>query len=273
MTVLCSGVLLIGCLPSSGQTDSVFDLQGVVELVDRPPEATPVEAVSFRLHPLEGGFEIEAQPDRDGKFILKGVRPGRYSLTYPMPGRIETFANGPNELAPEGFELKAGSQGPLRLVISMKSSNVAVEVRGVPAGHRDVVVILAPADPHLTLRESCSYNQLGESEGGEAETARPLKTDFRFVPLGKYRILVIDAEFKSAVAAYAPRFPDFLKNEGASVEVSATGQSQATATYVDGETVQEAIRQACPEILRVWPGGLGAPLKPSCRGQQPDHNQ
>jgi hypothetical protein len=50
MRILCSAVLFIGCLPSSGQTGSVFDLQGVVELVDRPPAATPVEAVSFCLN-------------------------------------------------------------------------------------------------------------------------------------------------------------------------------------------------------------------------------
>jgi hypothetical protein len=253
MRILCSAVLLIRCLPSSGQTGSVFDLQGVVELVDRPPAATPVEAVSFCLHPLESGFDIWAQPDRDGRFTLEIVRPGRYSLTYPMPGRIQTFADGPIELAPEGFELSAGSAGPLRLVVSLKSADVSVKVRAIPNGHRDVTALLAAADTHLTLRESCYSNRLSGPQ-----------TTFRFVPPGKYRIFVIDAEIESRVAAYAPRFLDFLKNEATSLEVSETGQTEATATYLDGEAVKEAIRQACPRILQVWPG---APLEPLCHGK------
>jgi hypothetical protein len=253
MRILCYAVLFIGCLPSSGQTGSVFDLQGVVELVDRSPAATPIEAVSFCLHPLETGFDICAQPDRDGRFILKKVRPARYSLTFPMPGRIQTFADGPNELTPEGFELSAGSVGPLRLVVSLKSADVSVKVDAIPSGNRDVGALLAPADTHLTLRESCYSNRL-----------RGPQTTFRFVPPGKYRIFVIDAEFESRVAAYAPRFPDFLKNEATPLEVSGTGQTEATATYLDGETVKKAIRQACRGILQVWPG---APLEPLCHGK------
>ena len=250
MKILCTAVLFIVCLPLGGQTGSVFDLQGVVKLVDRPPAATPVEAVSFSLHPLASGFDIRAQPDREGRFILKKVRPGRYSLTYPMPGRIQTFADGPNELAPEGFELSAGSAGPLRLVVSLKSADVSVRVGGISSGNSDVSVLLAPADTHLTLRESCYSTRLSG-----------LRTAFHFVPQGKYRIFVIDAEFESRVAAYAPRFPDFLKNEATSLEVAGSGQTEATATYLHGETVKSAIREACPRILQMW---RGAPLEPLC---------
>lgn len=253
MKLLCSAVLFSGCLPLSGPTGSVFDLQGVVELVDRPPAATPIEAVSFSLHPLEGGFDIWARPDRDGRFTLKNVRPGRYSLTYPMAGRIQTFADGPNELAPEGFELSGGSAGPLRLVVSQKSADVSVTVRVIPSGHSDVRALLAPADNHLTLRESCTSNRIIGT-----------LTTFRFVPPGKYRIFVIDAELVSQVAAYAPRFPDFLKNEATFLEASGTGQTEATATYLEGEAVKEAIRQVCPKILQVWPG---AALEPLCHGK------
>ena len=65
-------------------TEPAFDLEGVVELVDRPAAATPVEAVSFSLHPLEAGFDIRAQPDQDGRFVLKRIRPGRYLLTLSL---------------------------------------------------------------------------------------------------------------------------------------------------------------------------------------------
>jgi len=235
MRILSSAVLLIGCLPLSGQTDSVFDLQGMLELVDRPPDATPVEALNFRLHPLGGGYDIDAQPDRDGRFTIIKVRPGRYSLTFPMPGRIQTFAIGSKELAPEDFEINSGSMGPLLLVVSMKSADVAVKVRAFPSGHSDVVALLVPADTHLTLRESCYSIQLSGPQ-----------TKFGLVPPGKYRIFIIDVQFQKDVVGYAPRFPAFLKNEATPVEVSDSGQVEATATYLDNETVKEAIRQAGP---------------------------
>jgi len=48
------------------------------------------------------------------------------------------------------------------------------------------------------------------------------------------------------VAAYAPRFPYFLKNHAMTVEVLDEGDAKATATYVDGKAVQQAIQQAGP---------------------------
>jgi hypothetical protein len=47
MKILFSPVLLIGFLPLGGQNDSVFDLQGLLELADRPPAPTPLEALNF----------------------------------------------------------------------------------------------------------------------------------------------------------------------------------------------------------------------------------
>jgi hypothetical protein len=236
MKILCFSVLLIGCARVNGQTDSVFNVQGLLTLVDRPAAATPIEALTFRIHPLGGGgVDVEAQPDRDGKFTLGKVRPGRYSLTFPMPGRIESFASRSNELAPDGFELTSGETGPLVLVISMKSADVSVTVQPFPAERSDIVALLAPADNHLTLRESCYLNQISGPQ-----------TTFRFVPPGKYRIFIFDAQFQQDVAAYAPRFPDFLKNQATLIEVPGSGRTEATASYLDGETIKGAIRLAGP---------------------------
>jgi hypothetical protein len=194
MKILLLSTLFVGCSLANGQASSVFDPRGFLKLVDRPPDATPVEAPIFRIHPLDGGFEIEAQPDRGGEFTLNEVRPGRYSLTFPMPGRIESFTNGSRELAPDGFELTSAAAGPLVLVIGMKSADVSVKVHDLPAGHDDVVALLAPADTRLTLRESCYVQRLSGSQ-----------TTFSFVPPGRYRIFILDAQFQRDFSAYAPR--------------------------------------------------------------------
>ena len=66
-----------------------------------------------------------------------------------------------------------------------------------------------------------------------------------------------------------PRFPDFLKNEATLLEVSGTGQTEAAATYVDGETVKKAIRQACPRFFRCGRGLLRASLPRKIGAHQP----
>lgn len=133
MRFACCTVALVACALASGQTPPTFDLPGSLELVDLPPEATPVEAMMVSLRPLVLGYEIQAWPDRNGKFVLKNVKPGRYSLTLPFPGRIRTFAIGSKELAPDGFELNSSDVGSLRIVVSEKTTKVSVKVGGYPA--------------------------------------------------------------------------------------------------------------------------------------------
>lgn len=250
MRFACCAVVLMACAlvtgprqPTFDPTQPTFDLPGYLELVDRPPEATPVEAMMVSLHPQVLDYDVQARPDRAGKFVLKNVKPGRYSLTLPFPGRIRTFAIGSRELVPDEFGLDSSDAGPLQIVVSLKTSIVSVKVRGFPSQRGDIVALLAPADPYLTLRESCSFNTLAELR---CPTCRATsgRTTFRWVPPGKYRIFIVDSLFQSVVAVYAPRFPDFLKDQATPVEVREEGETEATARYVDGETVKLRLRQA-----------------------------
>jgi hypothetical protein len=226
-------VLLIHFLPIFGQSASTFDVAGVLTFIDQPPEATPVDAVSFRVHPLAGGFDIEAQPNREGAFVLKGVHAGRYSLTFPMPGRLEVFAVAGKESAPEDFELTSRHPRAISIVVSMKSATVAVRVLAAPSGESNVIALLVPADDHLTLRESCYSNQLSGPQ-----------TSFPFVPPGKYRVLAFNTKYLQVVAGLAPRFPEFLKNEAVIVEANSAVEVSATPLNVTDKRLEEAIRLA-----------------------------
>ena len=82
MRVACiAALVLVACAQMRAQPHRTFDLNGNLKLVDLPPEATPVEAIVVRLHPKkEGAFDIQADSDTDGNFVMKNVRSGRYSL-------------------------------------------------------------------------------------------------------------------------------------------------------------------------------------------------
>ncbi len=118
MKLLFVSLVFLRCSMMIGQTDKGFDIQGVLKLIDRAPTAIPIEGLVFHIHPLKGGLDIEARPDRAGRFTLNKVHPGPYSLTFPTPSRIQSFRYGSSELAADRFELTAGSAGVLTLVIS-----------------------------------------------------------------------------------------------------------------------------------------------------------
>ena len=233
MKTLSALLLSFGTLPLMAQSPQTFNVAGTVRLIDSPPEATPVDALDLRIQARLNGAVISAQPDREGKFVLRNVRGGRYSLLFPMPGRISVFAIGGRHLAPEEFELGPGDSGPLSIEVSLKVGTVVMSVRGLPAGENDAIALLVPADNLLTLRESCYSNHL--SAPG---------TVFRFVPVGKYRVLAFNRKYSQDVAAYAPRVREFLSREGAPVEVSGENDATVSVSYAIDEKVEAAIREA-----------------------------
>src|ERR1700730_12216012 len=87
-------------VPGDPNNTSV-DLPGTLELVDKPPAATPVEAFSVGVRELHGGHQFSAQPDSAGQFVLTNVPPGRYSLVLTFPGRIRVFETGSTPLMPD----------------------------------------------------------------------------------------------------------------------------------------------------------------------------
>jgi hypothetical protein len=233
MKTLFASLFWLASLSLIAQSAHTFDVAGTLNLIDRPPEATPVEALTFQIRPLTGGFDVSATPDKDGRFVLRKTQPGRYSLVFPMPGRIEVFAIGARQLTPEDFELSSNDPGPISIVVSMKSATVAVRVSGVLNDKSDAIALLVPADNRLTLRESCYSNRLTGPE-----------TDFRFVPPGKYRLVVFNSKYLRDVSAYAPRVPAFLDRESVEVDASPEHEATATASFIKDETIEAAIREA-----------------------------
>ena len=231
-------LLLIGAFLYA-QNPETFNIAGTLRLTDRPPEATPVEALSFRIHPLDGGFDVTAQPDSQGRFLLKNVKPGHYELEFPMPGRLEVFAIGQRDLAPGDFALTSDDNEILSIVVSMRSATVKVNVRDPGRIQNDAIALLVPADDRLTLRHSCFSQRLNERE-----------TTFQFVPPGKYRVLVFNSKYTSEVAAYAPRFDDFLDRKSVAIEADWKEAVTASPDFVNDEDVESAIRSVSSRSIR-----------------------
>ena len=201
-------------------------MHGKLRIVDLPPNPTPPQAWVITLHPLTGGADIQASPDSSGSFVLKGVTSKRYSIDLHTPGRFVSFASGPVEKNPANFGLSP-DQGDLRILVSLKTTQLTVNLAPSDVAS-DRVIVLCPADAHLTLRDSCTTN----AAGGTQKT-------FKYVTPGNYRVFLVDGGVARDVAAYATRHPDFLQREALPFAVLASG-GVVTAKYVDSETVHEA---------------------------------
>jgi hypothetical protein len=161
--------------------------------------------------------------------------PGRYVFDLSFPGRFVSASLGGKPVVLPGFELTSNDSGPLDLVVSMKDSELSVDIRGLPGEGGKVRAVLCPADSYLTLQYSCSSNPVTGPH-----------TKFPFVPPGTYRLFVVDAALTGDISAYGPRFPSFLKEQAPPFVVARDGDTSVKATYIDAATVREAIKVAGP---------------------------
>lgn len=237
-----SGVLAVAVLaaiatvpcfaqPPGTSNDQRINVPGTLELADKPPSVIPVEFLMVTIRQLHGGRRFDAQPDHDGNFTLENVPPGRYSLNLSFPGRVQVFDVGSKSLKPEEFELTAGESGPLRIVVSLKTAVLSVDISGIPDKNPPVVAMVFPADPYLMPPES----GIGNPVSGR-------QTQFRFLTPGNYKLFVADEDFKWALTSSAVR--DALKDKATAVQVRDDGETKVTTMYVTPDAVRQAITAA-----------------------------
>lgn len=209
------------------------EVSGNLSYIDADPQTmpTPVEMLSVGIHSKSTGVQFSAQVDRSGKFNIKNVTPGRYRLALDMPARIHSMELDSRPASPLDFEVGPGSKNTLDIVLSLASAEILVDVATPP--QTETVAILAPADPMLTLQESCWMNKVSGN-----------KILWQFIPPGTYRLFIVDSRFQNEVSKYGPRLPGFLASEATVIDSAHGSTSISSAHYIDASIVEEAIRQA-----------------------------
>jgi hypothetical protein len=226
----------IATMPCSAQfpgtpTGPRINIPGTLELVDRPPLAISVEVLMVMIQPPNGGYRFDAQPDHDGNFTLNSVPPGRYLLDLSFPCRVQSFSLGSKSLMPNDFELQAGESGPLRIVASLKTAVLSVDISRIPNNHPTLFAVLYPADPYLMPPDSGVGNPVSGQE-----------TQYRFLTPGNYTLFVADEDFQLALTSPAVR--NALKDKATAVQVRDDGETKFTTTYIAPDAIREAITAA-----------------------------
>jgi hypothetical protein len=225
--------ILATTVAAVAQAAPTINLKGSLEIVDATADTTPVSALSVALYSPSTFAMYRAQLDQSGTFELRGVRPGHYVLEMGMPSRLRTFAIGGRECSPAGFELLAGEKGPMRIVLSVKTGALTVDVQGAAEMKARLVATLAPNDEFLTLH---------------SQVTNPISagtTQFRFQPPGKYLLFIVDAEFSRELGTDA-KLRDVLKEKATRVEILPGIDTRVPASYIDRQIVEGARRQIAP---------------------------
>ena len=212
------------------QTAPAINLSGSLKIVDATPDTTPVSALSVGLYSPATLAMYRAQPDENGRFELMGILPGRYLLEMGTPARLQSFSIAGKDVSPAAFELHAGEQGPMSIVLSVKTGTLTAGVQGAPDANTKLVAVLAPDDEYLTLHAQFTSPVAGNT------------VQFLFLPPGNYLLYIADEDFRSALG-FEAKLRDALKEKATRVEVVAGVDTRVSANYIDRRTVEEMRRK------------------------------
>jgi hypothetical protein len=117
----------------------MIEINGVVRLEDGDLKALMADTGgTIELHPFGGeGFEEAAMFSRDGTFLFEHVWPSKYraSVDKPPPGTYaKSIRLGGRELTKSTLDLTSGAGGVLELILSQRTAEMTIKVRGGNAG-------------------------------------------------------------------------------------------------------------------------------------------
>ena len=88
----------------------------------------PVEAATIRLDEREGAPGTEVKVERDGSFLVSGLRPGVYRFTLQAPGHLHGRA--------EGVAVTLGQTTELQVVLDRAGAGTLADGWEGPGGRR-----------------------------------------------------------------------------------------------------------------------------------------
>ncbi len=133
------GVVFLALLwIAAGRAQAQEAEDGAVRGWVRDAANRPVDAATVRLEDREGEPGTEVKVERDGSFLVPGLRPGMYRFTLQAPGHLHGRA--------EGVAVTLGQTTELQVVLDRAGPGLWLTIRKAPEGGGSDVQI-SPALP------------------------------------------------------------------------------------------------------------------------------
>jgi hypothetical protein len=137
------------------------------------------------VHENSNDAPIAGQLGADGGFILKQVLAGEWVLNFdklPEDAFLKSAVLGDRDVRFTPFTIGPGSTGPLNIVISTRTAQLAGEVEAGSGDPKRAGIVLAPIGPFHDVARFY-YVAVGDDRG---------KFQFAHVAPGKYRIFALE---------------------------------------------------------------------------------
>jgi hypothetical protein len=209
-----------------------IDLKGSVQMDGDSPRQQGVGFGQVILnsvaHPL-----MASQPmgnlAPDGTFTVSNVLPGRWRLNLNGAGYVKSVSLAGQPVSPFGFDIAAGSSGPLTIVMGSSLASVTVHIAGDrPEGQ--ISALLFPADAE---RMGTGLERIGSATSGDSIQLANIQP-------GRYRVLATDIQNPWPLV----EMPDVLRAlEGhtAMVEVTESGPTSTTVEIIPREELMRVV--------------------------------
>jgi hypothetical protein len=203
--------------------DPVPDLSGTLEIEGDNPQ--PLEAIQVFLSPLDvlmSWQQPQAKVDRDGRFTLPSVAPGRWQLNMlQAQGYVKSFQIGPRNASPYAFDLAPGEAGPLKIVVSMRMARIKITAAG------GFSALLVPTDP-------AKFPGLRVVPGNGS-----VLTD---LAPGRYRVFALESAQDAWTLAQKPEALKALEPLAQTVDLVEGQTDEITATPIPSSETRDSIR-------------------------------
>jgi Carboxypeptidase regulatory-like domain len=175
---------------------------------------------------------IAGRPGADGGFILKQVPAGEWVLNVdklPAGAFLKSASLGDQDVRFKAFTVGMGSTGPLNIVISTRTAQLAGEIEAGSGDPKRAGIVLAPIGPFHDL-ERFYYVAVSDDSG---------KFQFAHVAPGKYRIFALEnmapQPFRNPDAA------DQLGVLGTEIELTEGAESTVHPKLILAERAREVL--------------------------------
>jgi hypothetical protein len=186
------------------------------------------------VHENSNDAPIAGQPGADGGFILKQVLAGEWVLNFdklPEDEFLKSAVLGDRDVRFTPFTIGPGSTGPLNIVISTRTAQLAGEVEAGSGDPKRAGIVLAPIGPFHDVARFY-YLAVSDDRG---------KFQFAHVAPGKFRIFALESlapqPFRSPDAA------DQLGDLGTEIELTEGAELTVRPKLILASRAREALNE------------------------------
>jgi hypothetical protein len=228
-----SGEIVLTLAPAA-TIQGTLRVEGQANPAEGPAVARP-RGAGFTVQLTRSGMprgNLSARVGADGRFTLEQIPPGEWQLVVnPIPpGFLKAVQFGDKDILLKTFDVGAGNDTPLNIVVSMRTGTIQGEVDSGSSDSKRAGIMIAPVGAYHTFARFY-YGTPADANG---------KFKLSGIAPGKYKIFALE---KMAAANFrTPEAADQLDELGEVIDVAEGQTVEAHPKLIPSERAAKALQ-------------------------------